>query len=196
MEKNNQQPQTTSKNLLKVVFFGPESTGKTTLSQDLAKQFNTSWAPEFMRTYLQKKWDLHKEVCQIDDLIPIAEGQLQNEAFAEKYAKNVVFYDTNLLQLKVYSEVYYNGFCPEKIKSWVQNNKYDLYFLLYIDIPWEADDLRDKPDDREHMFQIFEEKLKQQNINYKVLKGNYNRRLKEANDVVEKLLENEIYQKR
>lgn len=196
MEKNNQQPQSTSKNLLKVVFFGPESTGKTTLSLDLAKQFNTSWAPEYMRTYLQKKWDQHKEVCQIDDLIPIAEGQLQNEALAEKNAKNVVFYDTNLLQLKVYSEVYYNGFCPEKIKTGAQKNEYDLYFLLYIDIPWEADDLRDKPDDREHMFRIFEEELKQQNINYKVLKGNYVRRLKEAKDVVENLLENEIYQKR
>lgn len=188
MEKNNQQPQSTGKNLLKVVFFGPESTGKTTLSQDLAKKFNTSWAPEYMRSYLQKKWDYHKELCQKNDLIPIAKGQLQNETFAEKNANEIVFYDTNLLQLKVYSEVYYQGYCPKEIKSKAQNDKFDLYFLLYIDTPWEEDDLRDKPEEREHMFQLFEKELKQQNINYIVLKGNYARRLKKATDEVEKLL--------
>ena len=188
MEKNNQQPNTSGKNLLKVVFFGPESTGKTTLSQDLAAHFNTTWATEFMREYLQKKWDDSKETCQKHDLIPIAKGQMKNEAFAESNANKVVFYDTNLLQLKVYSEVYYNSYCPPEIEGEVLNQYYDLYFLLYIDIPWEADDLRDKPNDREAMFQVFEEALKKNNISYITLKGDYSKRLETAKTLVENAL--------
>lgn len=44
-------------NLLKVVLFGPESTGKTTLSRQLARHYNTVWAPEYAREYLQKKME-------------------------------------------------------------------------------------------------------------------------------------------
>ncbi len=188
MEKNNQQPKTSGKNLLKVVFFGPESTGKTTLSQDLAAHFKTTWAAEYMREYLQNKWDDSKETCQKHDLIPIAKGQIKNEAFAEKNADKVVFYDTNLLQLKVYSEVYYNGYCPPEIEEEALSRQYDLYFLLYIDIPWEADDLRDKPNDREAMFQVFEEALKKNNISYITLKGDYSNRLETAKKLIENAL--------
>lgn len=188
MEKNNQQPKTTGKKLLKVVFFGPESTGKTTLSQDLAAHFKTTWAAEYMREYLQKKWDVTKETCQFSDLIPIAQGQIKNEAFAEKNANKVVFYDTNLLQLKVYSEIYYNGNCSPEIEEEALNRTYNLYFLLYIDIPWEADDLRDKPNDREAMFQHFERALKNNGISYRTLKGDYSKRLETAKNIVEKAL--------
>ena len=40
-------------NIVKVVLFGPESTGKTTLSRHLARHYNTVWIPEFAREYLQ-----------------------------------------------------------------------------------------------------------------------------------------------
>lgn len=195
MEKINQQPNTSGKSLLKVVFFGPESTGKTTLSQDLAAHFKTTWAPEFMRAYLQKKWDDSKENCMMEDLIPIAKGQLKNEAFAEKNADKVVFYDTNLLQLKVYSEVYYEGYCPSEIQKEVGRRNYDLYFLLYIDIPWEADDLRDKPNDREAMFHVFEEALQKNNTPFITLTGNYEKRLETAKKTIETILNNpnEVY---
>ena len=32
------------------------------------------------------------------------------------------------------------------LKKYTIENTYDLYFLTYIDTPWEADDLRDKPE--------------------------------------------------
>ena len=44
-------------NLVKVVLFGPESTGKTTISKQLARHYNTVWTPEFARQYLQKKME-------------------------------------------------------------------------------------------------------------------------------------------
>lgn len=52
MEKDLRQ---TASNIIRVAFVGPESTGKTTLSQKLAEHFQTEWVPEYMRTYLQKK---------------------------------------------------------------------------------------------------------------------------------------------
>ena len=60
--------------VLKVVLFGPESTGKTTLAEMLAKHYNTLWVEEFMRDYLQEKWDNEQRVCEPKDMIPIAEG--------------------------------------------------------------------------------------------------------------------------
>ena len=37
--------------------FGPESTGKTTLSKQLARYYNSVWVPEYAREYLQNKWN-------------------------------------------------------------------------------------------------------------------------------------------
>ena len=59
-------------NCIKIVLFGPESTGKSTLAQELAKHYNTNFVKEFARNYLQEKWDNHKKVCALEDLIPIA----------------------------------------------------------------------------------------------------------------------------
>ena len=38
-------------------------------------------------------------------------------------------------------------------------NHYDLYLLTDIDIPWEKDDLRDKPNEREYSMKIFKDEL-------------------------------------
>ena len=66
-------------NLVKVVLFGPESSGKTTLSRQLARYYNTVWAPEFAREYLQEKWNNERKTCEQSDLLPIAVGQMNLE---------------------------------------------------------------------------------------------------------------------
>ena len=53
---------------LKVVLYGPESSGKTTLAIQLAKYYKTKYVPEFARQFLQNKWDLKNETCDIDDI--------------------------------------------------------------------------------------------------------------------------------
>ena len=74
-EKYRQQPA----NCVKVVLFGPESTGKTTLSRHLARYYNSVWVPEYARDYLQKKWNDERKTCEPKDLLPIAEGQMKLE---------------------------------------------------------------------------------------------------------------------
>lgn len=173
---------------IRIVLFGPESTGKTTLAQQLAEHYNTVWVEEYMREYLQVKWNQEKEVCKPEDLLPIARGQMAKENSYLEKANEVLICDTNLLELKVYSEVYYDGYCEPTIDKYAIENFYDLYFLTYIDTPWTPDDLRDKPNDRQNMFTIFERSLQQHKKPYVVLKGDQDERLKSAISNIDKLL--------
>ena len=127
-------------NIIKVVLFGPESTGKTTLSKQLARHYNTVWVPEYAREYLQDKWNNQRKTCETHDLIPIAEGQMKLENELARKADRVLICDTDLLETKVYSEEYYGGFVDPALDQAVNVNEYDLYLLTYIDIPWEHDD--------------------------------------------------------
>ena len=76
MEKDITQNESSIK---KVVICGPESTGKSTLTQELASYFKTNYVSRYARDYLQSKWDDKKEVCNKDDLIKIARGQVERE---------------------------------------------------------------------------------------------------------------------
>ncbi len=187
MEENLKQEKA---NIVKVVLFGPESTGKTTLSQQLARHYNTVWAPEYAREYLQDKWNNYRKTCEASDLIPIAEGQMKLENDLAKKADKVLICDTDLLETKVYSQEYYGGFVDEKLDNAAKENQYDLYLLTYIDTPWEADDLRDRPNQRLEMFKAFEKALKDHNKNYIILKGDKKTRLQKAVKAIDKILEN------
>ena len=175
-------------NLVKVVLFGPESTGKTTLSKQLSRHYNTVWAPEFAREYLQDKWNNERKTCEKDDLIPIAKGQMKLENKLAKKADKVLICDTDLLETKVYSEEYYGGFVEPKLDKAAIENQYDLYLLTYIDTPWEEDDLRDRPELRLEMFNAFENALKKHNRPYILLKGDKETRLKKATEAIDKLI--------
>lgn len=187
-EKLGQEPS----NLIKVVLFGPESTGKTTLAAQLADHYKTEWVPEYAREYLQDKWDREQKTCEPKDLVPIAYGQMELENRLAKTAHKVLVCDTDLLETKVYSEAYYTGTCDPILEKYAIKNQYELYFLTYIDTPWVADDLRDKPDERERMFAYFKEALEKYNRNFIILKGDKAARLATAIEHIDKLLQNMI----
>ena len=176
-----------SDKLIRVVLFGPESTGKTTLSKQLAAHFNTVWTPEFLREFAQNKWDDEQKVCEPQDIITIAEGQMQLENEASKSANKILICDTDLLETKVYAEAYFEGFELPELNQAIADNHYDLYCLTYIDTPWEADDLRDRPELREQMFIKFENALIAHRKNYVLLKGNKETRLKNAISYIDEL---------
>lgn len=173
---------------VKVVLFGPESTGKTTLSKQLARHYNSVWVPEYARTYLQEKWNNTKTTCTPEDLIPIAIGQINNENRLAPKADKVLICDTDLLETKVYSEAYYVGSCDPVLEKFALQNTYDMYFLTYIDIPWEADDLRDKPTERKEMFDFFERTLIKYNRPYTVIKGTPKERLDQTTKIIDTLI--------
>jgi NadR type nicotinamide-nucleotide adenylyltransferase len=177
-------------NCIKVVMFGPESTGKTTLAKQLARHYNSVWVPEYAREYLQKKWNNERKTCEQSDLLPIAIGQMKLENNSAQKTESVLLCDTDLLETKVYSEEYYSGECDPLLDKYAVENTYDLYLLTYIDTPWEADDLRDKPEEREEMFRAFKKSLIENNRPYILLKGSKKNRLEKAVKEIDLILKN------
>ena len=176
-----------SANCVKVVLFGPESTGKTSLCTSLAEHYGTGWVPEFMRGYLESGDTTAAELVRKSDLLPIAGGQIASENKAAG-SSELLFCDTDLLQLKVYSEYYFKGYCPEPIVTAALSNRYELYLLCDIDIPWEPDPLRDRPFDRLTLFRIFKAELEKHKRSYIIVSGDKEQRLQQAIAAVNNLL--------
>jgi NadR type nicotinamide-nucleotide adenylyltransferase len=169
-----------STSCIKVVFFGPESTGKTTLAKALATVFKTKWVPEFAREYLEKKRLQKGKVCAEEDIYPIAEGQMKLENEAVQQANTFLFCDTNLLSTEVYSKSYFDGWCDSRVLEANKLNQYDIYFLTGIDVPFEQDLLRDRPHQRQEMFAAFKTALNEHNITYTFLQGSHDARMSQV----------------
>ncbi len=186
MEENLRQLSNGATKIIKVALFGPESTGKTTLARQLAEYYKTKWVPEFARDYLQQKWNASQQICDIDDMLPIAYGQTKLENESALIANKYLFCDTNLLVTKVFSEVYYN-YCDPLLNQAAREHEYDLFFLTNIDVPWEKDDLRDRPEERESVFAIFKQSLIDNKKPFVILSGDKKLRLKKAVAIINDL---------
>lgn len=166
--------QLTPKSVTKMTILGAESTGKTTLCRDLAAHFSCPWVPEYMRIYLQDKWDNTQQTCTWEDLLPIAQGQIALEnSLAQQAGLNndkYLFCDTSLFELMVYAHWYY-GDCPNVLTKAALDHHYDLIMLTEVDIPWVADDLRDSPHEREAISAFFETMLNRYQIPFKKVGG-------------------------
>lgn len=185
MEENLKQQST---EIIKIAIYGPESTGKTTLAKQLAEHFNTVWIPEFARDYLQQKWNTQQQICEKEDLLPIAIGQTKLENEGLQTANKILFSDTNLMVTKVFSDIHYGETDPILEKA-AKKHKYDLFFLTDVDVPWQKDDLRDSPDDREKTLHIFEKNLIKFNKPYLKLSGSKEKRFQKAVTLITNLLD-------
>lgn len=165
----------------KIVIIGPESTGKSTLSEGLANAFQTVWVPEYARAYLENK----PEKYQQEDLIHIAEGQLTCEEKAFSKAHRLLFCDTDLYVLKVWSEHAYQN-CDWRILQQIANRKYDFYLLTSIDMPWEDDPLREHGDEkmRTYFYKQYLDIVVNSGVPFALIKGSKEERLKQAMNVL------------
>ena len=138
-----------------VVVTGSECTGKTTLTQEVARHFAGPWSPEFVRAYLDRKG------MELDatDVEPIAIGQIAVEDAAMSDASALLVKDTDLVSTAVYARHYY-GACPMWIEEAALARRGDLYLLLHPDVPWVADGLqRDRPVERDLLHGLFRSAL-------------------------------------
>lgn len=174
-------------NCIKVVLFGPESTGKTVLAKQLAEHYKTLWVPEFSRIYAEKKAE-NNEILSKKDVLHIAKGQMALENSLTKKVDKLLICDTNLLETKVYSEAYYQGYSPKVLNKYALENYYNLYFLTNIDMPWKPDGIRDKPNEREDMFKAFQDVLIKNKLSFVLLQGSLDERLETAIKHIDRLL--------
>lgn len=167
----------------KVCIVGPECTGKTELSKFLADHYKTAWVEEYARAYLTKLGRAYQQ----PDLLKIAHGQLRMEQEWARDANQLLICDTNLIVIKIWSEVKY-GTCDEEILSLMKKQTYDLFLLTYIDIPWQDDPLREHPLRRDELFEMYARELKAQPVPFVEIRGDRAQRQKAALDAIEKLI--------
>lgn len=183
--------------LKKIVIIGPESTGKSTLCEQLAQHYETTWCPEFAREYLLTNGTNY----DFDDLLTIAKGQL---ALEDEYTRKLevnslpmledgghlpLFIDTDMYVLKVWCEFVFSN-CHRFILDQILERKYDLYLLCNTDLPWVKDELREYPDleTRNKLYRIYKDIMVNQDTPWVDISGDYDQRLQKAIDAVDKLL--------
>ncbi|HOZ95490.1 MAG TPA: AAA family ATPase [Niabella sp.] len=178
----------------KIVLIGPESTGKSSLCEQLAAHYGTIWCKEYAREYLLG----HGTHYNFEDLATIAKGQLrlEDEATGLKLqtstgnlqSSNLLFLDTDMYVMKVWCEFVF-GTCHPFILEEIESRKYDLYLLCNTDLPWVKDELREYPDleTREKLFEIYKNLLIHQSTPWVEIKGNDSSRLAMAIEAIERV---------
>jgi|TARA_B100000959_G_scaffold56050_1_gene58446 NadR type nicotinamide-nucleotide adenylyltransferase len=174
--------------IIKVVINGPESTGKTTLTKQLAEYFNTEYVPEFARDYLQEKWDLKKEICSKEDLLVIVKEQLNLENELSSKANKVLLLDTNIITTVNWSITHFDGFCDPWIIRQTEFLEYDHYLITNIDFPWVKDDLRDRPNERENMLSSLINQHDIRGLKYSIISGVKDVRKSQSIDIIKNLI--------
>ena len=170
-------------NILRVVLTGAESTGKTTLAAALAAHYETVFAPEYLRKFVDTKGSLPVE----SDTDSIARGHLQQEQHYLAQANRVLFLDTDLISTCLY-HAYFFGAQPRWVQEMALERRADLYLLMGTDIPWVADPgQRDSPEGREATQELFVKVL--QSVPHVHIGGTHAERLSAAQQHVDRLLE-------
>jgi NadR type nicotinamide-nucleotide adenylyltransferase len=171
-------------NIKKIAIVGPESTGKSTITQLLAKHYHTLWVAEFARYYCAALTG----PCTMDDEINMFHGQVAlEESVLSMAEKDFIFCDTTFLTVKIWSDEMLGG-TPQVVLDALPVRTYDLYLLMDIDLPWEEDPLRNFPEKREYFMEVWYKELSAIGANYVVING-IEHRLQHAITAVDNFLE-------
>lgn len=133
---------------VKIVILGPESTGKTTLTQALAKHFEAPFVAEYAREYLAQKAD---RAYELKDLEAIGKGQVKAVQKALALNPPILFCDTDLVTLHIWSLDKFDQAIPF-VEAHMKTQQADLYLLCKPDLKWEYDPLREDANRRDELF--------------------------------------------
>lgn len=169
--------------ITKVAFVGAMSTGKSTITEALARRYRTAYASEYGRDY----WAAHQVDRRIsfESFDEIAVGHIEREEQALLAADRYLFVDTNAITTYMYA-LDYHGRAPELLTRLALENaqRYDLFFLCDDDIPY--DDTWDRSgDQKRHVFhkQIIAD-LQARRIPYITLRGTLEERMCKVDEVL------------
>lgn len=150
----------------KIVLTGPESTGKSTLTKQLAKCFSAPYVSEIAREYILNL----NRAYTYRDVVKIAELQLEIENKIMNSDHAYVFFDTDLIITKIWL-MHCFGKCPDWLDDAIKNTAADIHLLCYYDLIWEPDPLRENPDIRPQLYEKYKSEIICFGLDYEVVKG-------------------------
>lgn len=166
----------------RIVIFGPESSGKTTLAGDLARHFQGMVVAEYARTWLAGREDQFT----LQDMEMIARGQRASELSLSSLGSPYLFCDTDALTTALWSRQLFDR-VPDSVNALAEDNDSHFTLLLQPDLPWEEDPLRFTPHSRQEFFDECRRALEVRGRPYAVITGTGAARLDRAVQAVEAL---------
>ncbi len=156
-----------NKPIKKIAIVGPESTGKSTMSQLLALHYKVSWVPEYARYYCENLTAPYT----LQDEVNMFYGQVALEdAILVTTESDFIICDTTFVTVKIWSDEML-GETPQLVLDALPKRPYDLYLLMDIDLPWQDDPLRDFPNQRAYFMDVWHKELRALNANYQLISG-------------------------
>lgn len=188
--------------MLKIAIVGPESSGKTSLAEALMVHYHGGYISEVSREYLEgierpyEEHDLLEITRSIEELHAGAEDVVREHEAAisgqqpeqVERVRRPVFYDTDTLNIRIWSQEKYGRVHPEIDRS-VQETRYTWRLLCRPDIPWEPDPFRENPHDRDRLFEVWQRELKALSLPYTIIEGTHEQRMRTATNLVDVLIQ-------
>jgi len=151
---------------IKIAVMGPESTGKSRLSEFLSNHYHCPWVPEYAREYCTGL----DYVPTLDDELAMLQGQLALEDQIVASSPQMMICDTMFLTIKIWS-LHVFGRYPAAVDEELEKRKYDFFLIMNIDLPWQDDSLRDFPHLREHFLSVHLNEIKRLNVPFALISG-------------------------
>jgi NadR type nicotinamide-nucleotide adenylyltransferase len=149
-----------------ICLHGPESTGKSTLIEQLARHFDTMFVPEYGRTFAERRGT----DFSMADLVMIAETHDAMTQSALASGADPLFLDTDPLMTAVWADMLFGTRDP-----WFDRWKAtaDLYLLLDIDLPWVDDGTRmfGTTEARQRFFDLSKAELDRRGVDWRLIGG-------------------------
>ncbi|WP_457372267.1 AAA family ATPase [Pseudomonas sp. TE12234] len=169
-----------------LVLTGPESSGKSWLSNEIHANFGGILVGEYVRHFIDSE---ARETCY-GDITDIANGQLTWEDEARGKQPELLILDTHLLSNILWSRTLF-GACPAWIEHALLARHYDLHLLLSPEsVAWHDDGQRCQPQlaERQAFFQASHQWLNLHRQPLQVLQGDWTQRKLAAFEAVACLL--------
>lgn len=169
----------------RVSVFGPESTGKSTLTRALATHYRTRHVDEYARAHL----DYAAAPLTDTDFVRIALGQAAAEDALARQCDRLLVCDTDPLATTLWAQTLL-GRCPERVDAIARARRYDLTLLCDVDVPFVPDPHRYQPDqaDRDAFFARCQAALAQAGRRVVTLRGSWEQRLALATSSIDAML--------
>lgn len=165
----------------KICICGTESTGKTVLTETLAKHFNTNYVPEWGRQIVNNSMEV-----TMMDIMNIGTTHAKDIVEKVKYSNKILFSDTDLNTTKMYSQYFFDEI-PIYDEFTEKANIFDLHIFLENDAPYIQDGTRLPKEERDELRNYHYNYLLYNKLKMEVVRGqDWDSRTKMAIDIVEK----------